>query len=129
MTETLSPIARWAREQPGCRLVILFGAEPTDSTELAGRTERSREGRDLDLAVLLDRPPGSGARLRIMGELQELAAPRSPDVFFLRSETDCVLGPDAFRDGECLYEVEPGIFVHARFLARNLHRPDRGRIA
>ncbi|MFW6200080.1 MAG: nucleotidyltransferase domain-containing protein, partial [Gemmatimonadota bacterium] len=81
-THSPSPVTRWAREKAGCRLVVLFGSEPKG---------RVREGSDLDLAVLFDPLPGPEDRLRIIGELQDLAAPRVADVVFLRPETDPAL--------------------------------------
>lgn len=111
-TDSPSPIADWARERTGCRLVVLFGSEPR------GRT---REGSDVDLAVLFDPLPEPRDRLRIIGELQDLASPRAADVVFLRPETDPVLRFEIFRDGECLYEAEEGLFIDERVRAVMLH--------
>lgn len=129
-TDPPSPVACWAGENPGCRLVVLFGSEPKG---------RAREGRDLDLAVLFDPLPAPEDRLRIIGELEDLAAPRVADVVFLRPEIDPVLCLEIFRDGECLYCIDRALEDFGAFLdhyrahlaewdgglkrGRNLHRP------
>ena len=88
----------------GCGLLVLFGSEAL------GRAGR---GSDLDLAISFDPLPTAEERLRIVGEIQDLCAPRSADVVFLRPETDPVLRFEIFRNGEILYERERGLFVEA----------------
>ena len=93
-------LERWA-ERMGCGLLVLFGSEAM------GRASR---GSDLDLAISFDPLPTVEDRLRIVGEIQDLCAPRSPDVVFLRPETEPVLRFEIFRNGETLYEREQGLF-------------------
>lgn len=113
-TDPPSPVACWAGENPGCRLVVLFGSEPKG---------RAREGRDLDLAVLFDPLPAPEDCLRIIGELEDLAAPRVADVVFLRPEIDPVLCLEIFRDGECLYCIDGALEDFGAFLDHYRARP------
>ena len=104
-------LERWA-ERKGCGLLVLFGSEAMG---------RARRGSDLDLAISFDPLPTAEDRLRIVGEIQDLCAPRSPDVVFLRPETDPVLRFEIFRNGETLYEREQGLFVEERVRALMLY--------
>ncbi len=104
-------LERWA-ERMGCGLLVLFGSEAL------GRAGR---GSDLDLAISFDPLPTAEERLRIVGEIQDLCAPRGADVVFLRPETDPVLRFEIFRNGETLYERERGLFVEERVRALMLY--------
>ncbi len=104
-------LERWA-ERTGCGLLVLFGSEALG---------RARRGSDLDLAISFDRLPPAEERLRIVGEIQDLCAPRSADVVFLRPETDPVLRFEIFRNGETLYERERGLFAEGRVRALMLY--------
>lgn len=106
-------VARWADDEPACRLLVLFGSEAS---------ERTWAGSDVDLAVAFDPVPPPEERLRIVGELQDRCGDRRADVVFLRPETDPVLRFEVFRDGEPLYEAEPGLFVEERVRAVMLHQ-------
>lgn len=116
MDERQRAIERWARKRPSCRMVVLFGSEAVGS---AG----SRS--DLDLAVLIDPLPGPEERLRIIGQLQDLAGSSIADVVFLHHGTDPVLRFEIFRKGSCVYESEPGLFVEERVRAVMLHEDAR----
>lgn len=116
MTERNAAIERWARERPDCRLVVVFGSEVEGSTG-----PRS----DLDLALLLDPLPGPEERLRIIGQLQDLAGTRIADVVFLHRDTNPVLRFEIFRNGTCVYESEPDLFLGERVRAVMLHEDAR----
>lgn len=102
----------WARDEPRCRLLVLFGSEATGD---------ARPASDVDLAVRLDPVPPPEERLRIIGELQDRCGARRADVAFLRPETDPVLRFEVFRDGEPVWEAEPGLFVEERVRAVMLY--------
>lgn len=104
-------LARWAREEPACHLVVLFGSET------AGRTWSES---DLDLALVCDPLPSPRDRLRMIGQLQERCGGRRADVVFLHPDTDPVLRFEVFRAGEPLYEASPGRFVEERVRAMML---------
>ena len=104
-------LERWA-ERRGCGLLVLFGSEALG---------RAKQGSDLDLAISFDPLPTAGARLRIVGEIQDLCVPRRADVVFLRRETDPVLRFEIFRNGETLYERERGLVVEERVRALMLY--------
>lgn len=101
----------WAQEA-GCRLLVVFGS---------GATGREGPESDLDLALSYDTLPPPGERLRIIGELADRCGDRSPDVVFLHPGTDPVLRFEIFREGEPIYEREPGLFVEQRVRAAMLY--------
>lgn len=105
-------LARWAREEPTCRLLVLFGSEISD---------RTWSESDLDLAVACDPPPAAPDRLRMIGQLQERCGNRRADVVFLEPGTDPVLRFEVFRRGESLYEATSGRFVEERVRALMLY--------
>ena len=100
---TREALAGWA-ERAGCRLLVLFGS--------AADREPAVSPRDVDLAVDFPDLPSAHRRLALIGELQDLCAPRPVDVVFLHRDTDPVLRFEVFRRGEPLYEARPGLFVH-----------------
>lgn len=104
-------LGAWAEEE-GCRLLVVFGSAAED---------RASATSDLDLAVQFDTLPGPGARLRMIGELQDRCAGRPVDVVFLRPATDPVLRFEVFRSGEPVYERRPGVFIEERVRAVKLH--------
>jgi uncharacterized protein len=104
-------LSRWAGSA-GCRLLVIFGSMA------AGR---ARAASDMDLAVDLDPLPGPEARLRIIGQLQDLCGERLADVVFLRPETDPVLRFEIFRAGRPIHEAEAGLFVAERVRALFLY--------
>ena len=106
-------LREWAAEEPSCRLLVLYGSEA------AGRTWPES---DIDLAVACDPLPSPGARLRMIGALQDRCGGRRADVTFLRPGTDPVLRFEIFRQGMPLYESEPGLFVEERVRAVKLHQ-------
>lgn len=110
--ELRADLERWA-DASGCRLLVVFGSAA------AGR---AREGSDLDLAVSFDPLPDAEGRLRLVGRLEDGCGGRSVDVIFLRPETDPVLRFEIFRDGEPVFEREPGLFVRERVRAVMLHQ-------
>lgn len=109
--EPRADLERWA-ETSGCRLLVVFGSRAVG---------RAREGSDLDLALLFDPVPDAGSRLRLLGRLQDACGGRTVDAVFLRPGTDPVLRFEIFRDGEPVYEREPGLFVRERVRAVKLH--------
>lgn len=106
-------LERWASEEPGCRLLVLFGSAATG---------RDAERSDMDLALAFDGLPGPERRLEVVGELQDRCGSRHADVVFLRPETDPVLRFEIFRDGKPLYERRPGLFVEERVRAVMLYQ-------
>lgn len=112
MARVRQALTRWARRESGCRLLVLFGSETTG---------RAWSESDVDLAVSFDPLPSPEERLRTIGELQDCCGGRPVDVVFLRPETDPVLRFQVFRQGEPLYEAEPGLFVEERVRAVMLY--------
>lgn len=99
--ETERALRRWA-SGAGCRLCVLFGSTATGSGGVEG---------DVDLALSFDAVPEPRRRLAMLGELQDLCAPRRPDVVFLHTETNPVLRFEVFRTGRPLHEGHPGLFI------------------
>ncbi len=94
-----SRLEAWAGSA-GARLLVVFGsAALSDPGPLS----------DLDLALAFDELPSPRDRLRMVGELQDLAGPLRVDVVFLRPEMDPVLRFEIFRKGQALYEAEEGL--------------------
>lgn len=112
---TDAPLAAWARET-GCRLAVLFGS--------AARGD-GRPARDLDLALDFGELPDASRRLALIQEAQALAHPRPVDVVFLHRGTSPVLRFEIFRGGRCLWELEPGLFVHEAVRALALYEDAR----
>lgn len=99
---TRRALAGWA-EGAGCRLLVVFGS--------AADRAPTAPPRDVDLAVDLPNDSSADRRLTVIGELQDLCAPRPVDVVFLHRDTDPVLRFEVFRRGEPLHEARPGLFV------------------
>ncbi|GMV07608.1 MAG: hypothetical protein AMXMBFR53_38830 [Gemmatimonadota bacterium] len=110
--ELRGALARWARACPECRMLILFGSH---------RKGSAHPDSDVDLAGHFDPLPPPRDRLRILGELQDRLGQRRADLVFLTATTDPVLRFEIFRDGERLYESEPGLFVEERVRALMLY--------
>lgn len=98
---TRDALAQWA-QTPACRLLVLFGSTA------AGRATTTS---DIDVALEFDTLPEPERRLAIIGELQDLCAPRPVDVVFLHRDTSPVLRMEVFRTGRPLHEAVPGLFV------------------
>lgn len=105
-------LAGWAEGEPACRLLVLFGSEARGGTWAES---------DVDVAVACDPSPSPGERLRMIGELEDRCGRRRADVVFLAPDTDPVLRHEVFRDGQPLYEAEPGLFVEESVRALMLH--------
>jgi len=93
-------------------MLVLFGSHGRGS---------ARGDSDVDLAGSFDPLPPPRDGLRILGELQERLGRRRADLVFLTATTDPVLRFEIFRDGEPLYESEPGLFVEERVRALMLY--------
>lgn len=92
----IAPLA----ERFGWRLVVLFGSAAS----------RPAEARDVDMAVL---PAGTSSlfdRGRRLAELERLFAPPPVDLLVLGPDTLPIARLEVFREGQCLYEAEPGLF-------------------
>ena len=109
---TRRALAGWA-ERAGCRLLVVFGS--------AADREPAVPPRDVDLAVDLPGGPSADRRLAVIGELQDLCAPRPVDVVFLHRDTDPVLRFEVFRRGQPLHEARPGLFVDEAVRALSLY--------
>lgn len=106
-------LARWARGEPACRLLVLFGS---------AAASRTRPGSDLDLAVSFDPLPPALERVRLIGRVQDRCGARRADVVFLGLDTDPVLRFEIFKRGELLYEADPGLFDEERVRAVMLYQ-------
>lgn len=83
----------------GWRLVVLFGS-----------TAREGTGRDIDLAVLPKVVPENLlTQARWLRHLEEIL-PGPVDLLLLHQATAPLIRFQVFRDGQCLYEDEPGRF-------------------
>ena len=111
--ETVIPevLREWA-DRSGCRLCVLFGSSATGAQSVKG---------DVDLAVDFEPLPDADRRLRIVGELDRLVAPRSVDVVFLHPGTDPVLRFEIFKGGGAIFERTPGTFIRERVRALMLY--------
>lgn len=102
-------IAAVAR-QFGWRLVVLFGSLARDG-----------EGRDVDLAIL----PACSVDLMEQGgwqaRLENLFDPRPVDLVVLQDALSPLARFEVFRDGECLFEAQPGLFSSEQDRAFFLH--------
>jgi predicted nucleotidyltransferase len=92
----LAPLA----QRFGWRLVVLFGSA----------ARRSKTARDLDLAVVPERPAGLMERGRWLAALEEAVAPQRVDLLVVDDAVSPLARFEVFRDGRCLYEAEPGLF-------------------
>ena len=99
--EKASAIRRWAAAS-GCRLCVHFGSTASGSGGVDG---------DVDVALDFECLPDPQRRLQIIGELQDLCAPRQADVIFLHADTDPVVRFEIFRTGRPLHEAHPNLFV------------------
>lgn len=83
----------------GWALVVLFGS-----------SARGERGRDMDLVIMPEGVPDLMRQGGWLAELEALFAPRPVDLLLLTAQTSPVARFEAFREGRCLYERQPGLF-------------------
>ncbi|MCG5514959.1 MULTISPECIES: nucleotidyltransferase family protein [Ectothiorhodospira] len=76
---------------------------------LYGSTAREGAGRDIDLAVLPKNVPDFMTQARWFRQLEEIL-PGPVDLLVVHDGTGPLIRFHIFRDGQCLYEDEPGRF-------------------
>jgi len=94
-----SRLADWCRAQP-VRLCVLFGSQAT------GRTHSDS---DVDLAIWPDCAPDPMGKARWIGELSDLLN-LPVNLVIGSADLDPVLGFEIMRDGQAIFEREPGVW-------------------
>jgi predicted nucleotidyltransferase len=86
-------------QQHGWRLVVLFGS-----------TAREGKGRDLDIAVMPNGPVDLLTQGGWQQQLEALNTPTPVDLVLITDGLSPVLRFEIFQSGQCLFEIEPGLF-------------------